>query len=53
MLVIAYMVTSLEHHVLKEMGKTTFADFFSCASDMVSNVYVYKWITVVFMQNDC
>ncbi len=51
MLFVGYVITALEHHVLKKVRKTGFPDFLPGGTNMVSNIDMYHRVTVILMDN--
>src|SRR5687768_3095790 len=53
MLLVGNVITALEHHVLKKMRKTRFANFLTGRTHVVSNIYMHHGIAMVFVYNKC
>ena len=52
MLLIADILRALKHHMLKEMGKTRFANFLAGRTHMIGHIHMHQRIGTVFMQHD-
>ncbi len=51
-LLIGHIVGALEHHVLKEVGKTRLADFLAGRAYVVGYVHVYNRVGLVFVDDE-
>src|SRR5690606_29056446 len=51
MLFIANVVTSLKHHVFKEVSKSRLSNFFTSRTYVVGHIYVYNRVAMIFMND--